>query len=156
VDPPDVLERVLDVVQEDLADAGASLGLLGAEVGHPPVVGLDPGVAQLVLVGGGGLCEQHEVREERGNRVREDDLGHDAVAVLVAVASLGVPVADAVVGVLQVLERVLVLGPPLVEGRLVPVVEVLAVLGVAPAGMGVTGDHHVVVVGSEHQFPLRE
>ena len=51
--PVDVLDRVVDVVQEDLADAGALVGLGRAEVDEPPVVGLDPGAPVRVVLGRG-------------------------------------------------------------------------------------------------------
>ena len=73
--PLDVVDRVVDVVQEDLADAGATLGEPAAPVGQPAVVGADAGEAVLVLVGGRRPGEQDEAREERRDGVGEHDLG---------------------------------------------------------------------------------
>ena len=74
------------------------------------------------VLGLGRAGEQDERREERRDGVREDHLADDAVTLLVAHAALVVPVADAITGVAQVAERVLVLVAPRVE-----VVEVLRV-----------------------------
>ena len=48
--PLGLLDRVVDVVEEDLRDSGATPGRLGAEVGEPSVVGLDPGEPVVVVV----------------------------------------------------------------------------------------------------------
>ena len=92
--------------------------------------------------GFGGAREQHEAREERRHGVREDDLADDAVGVLLAVAHLVVPVAQAAV-VAEVLERVLVLAAPRVEVVEVLLLEELAVLRVAAAGVRVGRDDRV-------------
>ena len=145
--PLHVGNGVVEVVEEDLPDPGAGFGLGRAIVGQPTVVGLDARVAMLVLVRARRRREQDEVREERWHRVGEDHLADDAVLVLLLVAELTIPVAHAQVGVLQVLERVLVLPPPGVEVVAVPRIQVLAILRMAPAGMAVGGDHDVVVIG---------
>ena len=145
--PLDVGDRVVDVVQEDLADARALVRLLGHEIDHPPVMGPDTCVAQLVLLRGGRLREQDEAREEGRHGVREDHLGDHAVSLHVGVAALGVPVADAEIGVLQILERVLVLVPPRVELGDVLGIEVLPVLRMAATGVGVGGDDDVAIIG---------
>ena len=66
-----------------------------------------------------------------------------------------VPVPDAQVGVLQVLERVLVLPPPGVELVAVLRVEVLAVLRVASTGVAVGGDDDVPIIPI-HDVPLMQ
>ena len=53
LDPAHVVDRVVDVVEEDLADAGAPLGKLTAPVDEPAVVGADPGEPVLVRLGVG-------------------------------------------------------------------------------------------------------
>ncbi len=145
--PLHVGDRVVDVVQEDLADPRAGLGLLRAVVGEPAVVRLHARVAVLVLLRARRLGEEHEAREERRHGVGEDDLTDDAVVVELLVAQLGVPVAGAELGVLEVLVRVLVLVAPGVEVVAVLGVEELSVLRVAATGVAVGGDDDVVVVG---------
>ena len=59
LDPGRVLDGVVDVVEEDLPDAGAPLGPAVAEVDHPAVVGLEAGPAALVvLLGFGGPAKR--------------------------------------------------------------------------------------------------
>ena len=91
--------------------------------------------------------EQHEAREERRHRVGEDHLADDAVGLLVGVAALVVPVADAQARVAQVLPRVLVLLAPRVEVGDVLRVEELAVRLVVRARVRVGRDDRVVVRG---------
>ena len=146
LDPLHVLDRVVDVVQEDLADAGATLREAAAPVGHPAVVRADAGEPVLVLVGRRRAGEEDEAREERRDGVGEHDLGDDAVGLFVADAALVVPVADPA-AVLQVAERVLVLLAPGVEVVEVLLLEVLAVHLVVRAGVAVGRDDRVVVVG---------
>ena len=50
VRPADLLHRRVDVVEQDLRDAGATSGRAGAEVGQPAVVRLQPGPAQFEVV----------------------------------------------------------------------------------------------------------
>ena len=95
LDPADVGDGVVDVVEEDLPDAGPPLRELAAPVDQPAVVGPDAGEAVLVVLRPRRLGEQHEAGEERRHRVREDDLTDDAVGRLLAVAHLVVPVAVA-------------------------------------------------------------
>ena len=142
LDPVDVLDGVVEVVHEDLADAGPPLGVAPAEVDEPPVVGTDAGEPVLVLVGLGRPGEQHEAREERGHGVGEQDLAGHAVGVLLGVAHLVVPVAQPPL-VAEVAEGVLVLPAPGVEVLEVALLEVLAVHGVAATGVGVGGDDGV-------------
>ncbi len=154
LDEAHVLEGVVDVVEEDLPDAGAALGELAAPVDEPAVVGPDAGQPVVVLVGLGRLGEEDEAGEERRDGVGEDDLAHDAVGLLLAVAHLVVPVAVAA-GVAQVAEGVLVLAAPGVEVVEVPGVEVLAVLLVAAPRVTVGRDDRVVLGGrSGHRVPL--
>ena len=102
----------------------------------------DAGTALAVLLGGGRLGEQHEAGEEGRDRVGVGDLGHHAVLPLIGVAGLVVLVPGPPAA-LEVAPRVLVAAPPLVE-LLVPFrLEILAVLGVAAAGMGVGCDQNI-------------
>ena len=148
--PDGIGDRIVDVVDEDLTDTGATLGRLVHVVDHPAVVGAHTGETMLVLIGLGRLGEQHEAREEGRNRVRVDDLGHHAIGELIGVATIAVPVADAQIGVLQILEGVLVLLAPGIEVGDVLLLEVLAVLSVTSTGMCVCRDDDVVIIGSEH------
>ncbi len=105
----------------------------------------DPGQPVLVRLGGGLGREEDEVREEGRHGVGEHHFSDHVVAFLVAVALLVVPVADAVVGGAQVLVGVLVLVAPRVEVLEVLLLEVLAIDGVARAGVAVGRDDRVVV-----------
>ena len=142
LDPPDVGDGLVDVVEEDLADAGAALRVLGAPVGEPAVVRPDAGEAQLEVFGGRRPRQQRHAREERRHRVREDDFTDDSVGLELGHAPLAVPVAVAS-AVLQVTERVLVLLPPRVEVVEILRVEVRAVGLVAGAGVTVGGNERV-------------
>jgi hypothetical protein len=143
LDPRRVLDRVVDVVEEDLPDAGARARPARAEVDEPAIVRLQTGAAVLVVLGLGRPREQHEARVERRHGIGEHDFTDDTVGVLVGVAPLVVPVADAEVGVAQVLPRVLVLLAPGVEIFVEPRVEVLAVRLVVRAGVRVRRDEGV-------------
>ena len=112
--PLDLGHRVVDVVQEDLRHARAATRRIGAEVGQPPVVGLQPRPAQLVLVVLGRSGEEVARREERRDRVGEDHLGDDAVVLELLQARLRVPVAIRGLAP-EVDERVHVRLRPLVE-----------------------------------------
>ena len=146
----DLLDRVVDVVEEDLCDPRPAAGRLGAEVGEPPVVGLDPGEAVVVVVTTDGLVRRQETGgEERRDRVREQHLGDHAVVLELLGTTLRVPVA---VGLrtAQIVERVLVRRRPVVE-LVVPLhFEVLAVVEHRRAGMTVGRDHDVTVVAELH------
>ena len=154
LDPLHVGDGVVDVVEEDLADAGPPLGELAAPVLQPAVVGVHPGMAVGVLLIGRRLGEQHEAREERWDRVGEHHLGGDAVGLLLGVAHLVVPVAQPP-RVPEVLVRVLVLVPPGVEVLEVGGIEVLPIGGVRAAGVAVRRDDRVPVVdlGGGHRAP---
>ena len=144
LDPRRVRDGVVDVVQEDLPDAGPLDRTPRAEVHHPAVVGVDPRPPAGVVVGLRGPGEQDEPRVEGRHRVGEQHLAHDAVGELVGVASLVVPVPDAQIGVPEVLPRVLVLARATRRTpRGTSAIEVLAVLGVAATGVRVGGDDRV-------------
>ena len=91
--PANLVERVVDVVQEDLREPGAAAGRGRAEVGDPAVVRLQPGPTPLVV--GGRRLERGEIalREERRHRVREEHLGDDALRLGLLQPALAVPVA---------------------------------------------------------------
>jgi hypothetical protein len=136
LDPAHVGDRIVDIVEEDLADAGTALGKLVAPIDQPAVVGRHPGMAVAVLLVGRRLGEQHEAGEERRDGVGEHHLGGDAVCLLLGVAHLVVPVAQLPL-VAQVLVRVLVLAAPGVKVRNELGVEVLPIGLVAAAGVTV-------------------
>ncbi|CAB4660322.1 unannotated protein [freshwater metagenome] len=143
-------DRVVNVVQEDLTDAGTTLWSAADVVGQPAIVGLHACVTVFVLVRSWRLSKEDEVREERRNRVWVDDLGNNAVGEHVAITAIVVPVADTKIGVLEILERVLVLLAPCVEVIAVLRVKKLAVLNMAATRVGVGRDDDVVIVRSEH------
>ncbi len=142
LDPAHVGDGLVDVVEEDLADAGAALRVLAAPVREPAVVRPDAGQAQLEVFRLRRPGQQRHAREERRHRVRENDLTDDTVALELGDAPLAVPVAVAVAA-LEVAERVLVLRPPRVEVVEVLRVEVGAVRVVAGAGVAVRRDERV-------------
>ena len=144
--PDHLRHRVVDVVQQDLRDAGAAARRLRAEVDHPAVVRLEPGPAQLVLLRGRRRGDEVGAREERRDRVREQDLGDDAVGVEVADALVAVPVLGALrVVALQVGERVVVRREPAVVVVVVARLEVLLVRLDVGAGVTVGRDDRVAV-----------
>jgi hypothetical protein len=116
-------------------------------------MGADAGQPMAILVRLGRLGEQNEAREERRDRIGKVDLGDDAVGLLLLPALFAVPVPRPAV-VLQILEGVLVLAPPGVEILKEFGVKVLAILGVAAAGVRVCRDDRVVVRRGHQQFPL--
>ena len=142
--PDDVGHRVVDVVEEDLGLPGPLVGVRGAEVGEPAVVGPDAGQSPLVVLGRRCRRDHGAGGEERRHRVGEDDLADDALAVQVAESALVVPVAGPAVA-LEVAERVGVLAAPGVELVAPFRVEVLPVLLVVAAGVAVRRDDDVVV-----------
>ena len=142
LDPTHVGNRVVDVVEEDLADAGASRRELGAPVGQPPVVGADAREPQLVVVGGRRTGQECHVGKEGRDGVGEDDLADDAVGLQLGDAPFAVPVAIAVAA-LQIAKRILVLGAPRVELVEVLRVEVGAVRVVARARVAIGRDERV-------------
>ena len=106
----------------------------------------DADEATLVVVGRRCGRDHRAGGEERRHRVRERDLGDDAVGVEVGDAALVVPVAGAAV-VLEVAERVRVLPAPGVELLLPFLGEVLAVRRVVGAGVAIRRDDRVAVGG---------
>ena len=154
LDPVDVGDGIVDVVEEDLADTGAALGKLATEVHEPAVVGPDAGQTMVVLFGPGGRSEKDEAGEERRDGVGEDDLTDDAIGLLLAVAHVVVPVAEPP-RVPEILEGILVLGAPGVELVEVLGVEVLPVGRMAASGVAVRCDDGVVTIGSVDRVVAR-
>ena len=89
----DLGQRVVEVVEQDLADAGVPARNLRAEVGEPAVVGAEAGHPQFVLGRRRQRREQVAAREERRHGVGEQHLGGDAVGLELALAALAVPAA---------------------------------------------------------------
>ena len=148
---PDCIgDCVVDVVQENLTNASATLGSAADVVGQPAIVCLHTCVTVFVLVGRWRLRKEHEVREERRNRVGVDDLSNNAIGEHVAITTIVVPVADAQVSVLQILEGVLVLLAPCIKVIAVLGIEKLSILNVAATRMGVGRNDDVVIIRSEH------
>ena len=145
--PTDLGDGGVDVVERDLRDAGPAPRRPGTEVGQPAVVRLQADPSPVEVAGVGGRCEHERgTREERRDRVREDDLGDDAVGLEVGEPPLVVPVAATLLAA-HVLER----GPVLVCPRVELVEEesgqVVAVLAEPGAAVAVGRDDDVTVVG---------
>ena len=109
--PTNLGDGVVDIVQQDLDDAATTSPVLLAELGQPPIVRLEAGPPTCVVGRGRHRRQQAGGGEERRNRVREQDLGRDAVGVELAGATLVTPVAIGV-GAHEVAPRVHVgIGP---------------------------------------------
>ena len=147
LDPAHVVDRVVDVVQEDLPDPGTPLRELAAPVDEPAVVCAYPRKTVLVGLRGGLRREEDKARKEGWHRVREDHFPDDVVALLVTISLVVVPIPDAIVVRAEVLVRVLVLVAPRVEVVEVFLGEILAVHRVTRAGMAVGRDDRVVIGG---------
>ena len=146
--PPHLGQGVVDVVGEDLSDPGSPAWCLRAEVGQPPVVGLDPGPPALVVGLGRRQGQQAALLEEGRHRVREQHLGGNAVGLVLGQAPVRVPAAVGG-GCLQVGIRVDVSGRPYIE-LVVPLRrQIRPVVGDVTAGMGVGADDGVAAVGCE-------
>ena len=91
-DPPDVGDGLVEVVDEDLADARPALGELAAPVVQPAVVRPDAG-RRRGNSSGVGVGDYRPGGEERRHRVGKDQLADDAVGLEPRVAALVVPVA---------------------------------------------------------------
>lgn len=113
-DPLDVGDRIVDVVDEDLAHAGSLPGCVVAEVLQPAIVGPDARQPKLVVGCVRWAREQVQGGKERGDGVGEQHLGHRSVRVGLTQPTIVVPVAGAFLP-LQVAEGVLEPASPLVE-----------------------------------------
>ena len=142
--PADLVERVVEVVEEDLHAPGASARRLRAEVGEPAVVRLHSGPAPLVVLGGRLQRGEVSLREERRHRVREEHLGDDALRLGLLEPPSAVPVA--VRGRReQIGERIDVRVRPGVELVVPTRREIRLVRAQLGAGVTVDGDHGVVI-----------
>ena len=144
---PDVVDRVVDVVEEDLADAGAPLGVLAHQSTSQRLWARMPASRCSYSSGFGGRAKSTKLGKNGGTVFGNTTSATTPSASCSAMAALVVPVADAEVGVAQVAVRVLVLAAPRVEVLEVRRVEVLAVHRVAAARVGVGGDDRVAVTG---------
>ncbi|MEZ5348969.1 MAG: hypothetical protein R2714_07195 [Microthrixaceae bacterium] len=144
LDPTHILDRVVDVIEEDLAHPCTPFGELPTPVDEPPVVRVDARATMAVLLVCRGLGEEHEAGEERRDGVGEHHLTHYAVLLLLGVAHLVVPVAQPAL-VAHVLVGVLVLTAPGVEVVQELRIEVFAVGLVTPPGVAVRGDDRVAI-----------
>ena len=154
--PADLVDRGVDVAEQDLRDAGASPRRRRAEVDEPPVVGAQAGPAQLELAGVRGRRARRErgLREEGRHGVGEQHLGDDAVGLGLGEASVAVPVAARVrsheVGVGH-----LVVGGPRVEVVEVAPLEVVAVGEHLVARVAVGRHDDVAVLGRHRRLPCQ-
>jgi hypothetical protein len=154
VRPAHLVDGPVDVVEQDLGDAGPAAGRGGAEVGQPAVVGVQPGPTQVQVAGRGPrwLLDQRRPGEERRHGVGEDHLGHDAVGLELGQPAVAVPVAVGI-GVAQVVVGVGEVRAPGVELAEQPAFEVRPVVGDVATAMAVGGDHRVALVGHENPLP---
>jgi hypothetical protein len=148
--PDDLGDRIVHVVEEDLRHTGPAARRLGAEVGHPTVVGLEAGPAELVHVARRGARQQVTGGEEGRNGVREQHFGHDTVVFELLLARRRIP---APVGrrTLEVRPRIDEGRGPVVEVGQVLLLEVGTVLVHLRARVPVGGDHDVTVTGTRLQ-----
>src|ERR1700733_5619045 len=151
LDPMDVGNGVVNVIEEDLTDTGAALGKVTTEIHQPTVVSPNAGKTMLVLFGPGGCCEKDEAGEKWGDGIGEDDLADDAIGFLLTVAHVVVPIAEPP-RVPEISIRVLVLGPPGVELAEVLGVEVLPVGRMAASAVAVGRYDGVVTICSVDRF----
>ena len=79
-----------------------------------------------------------------------DNFSNNAIGEHVAITTIVVPVADAQVSVLQILEGVLVLLAPCIKVIAVLGIEKLSILNVAATRVGVGRNDDVVIIRSEH------
>ena len=108
-------------------------------------MGPDPGEPQVVVLRCRGTGDDRPGGKERGDRIGEEDLGHDTVVLELGDPALLVPV-PVLRPTREVLERVRVLRPPCIELVQVLGLQVGAVLLVVPSGMAVGRDEHQVFV----------
>src|SRR3984957_977905 len=72
LDPRDVFDGVVDVIEKELSDARTLVRLIGTEIGEPAIVGVNAGSTQLVLFGLGRGGKEHEPGGERREGGRGD------------------------------------------------------------------------------------
>src|SRR5699024_3280956 len=111
LDPANVLDRIINIVEEDLSDPSSAFRKFITEILQPTIMGLNTGPALVVLFGGRGLGEEDEAREERRNGVWENDFSDDPISFLLLIAEFVVPVAEAPI-VAEILIRILVGATP--------------------------------------------
>ena len=144
--PVDLHDRCLDIVRENLGEAGAATREVLAPLGEPPVVGPQPGPSLIELLSGAGRSGHQEARgEERRDGVREHDLARKAVGLELPLTHLVVPVADLrLVG--EVFPRVREVGSPGVEVVVVRGLEIVAVRVEVGASVAIGRDEGVAIV----------
>ena len=139
--PADVRDGIIDVVEEDLTDAGPAVRVSGAPVGQPPIVGSDARKPQLVVVRRRGPRHHRTGGEKWRDRVGKEHLGDDAVLLELSETPLVIPVAiPRPAG--EVLEGIRVPLTPGVELVEVFRFQVRAVLVMIASGMPVRRDQH--------------
>jgi hypothetical protein len=148
--PVHVRQGLVDIVEKYLSETSAPTSMRVDKVGEPAVVRPKAGQALRIVPWARCWSDHLPAGKERGDGVREDDLGDDAVGVLLCDAPVVVPVPAATV-ILEVPERVAVLRAPGIEVVVPCRRQVLAVGGVVRAGVAVGTDHRVAVA---HQLSL--
>jgi hypothetical protein len=113
-DPIDFAHGVVDIVQQNLTDPGPATRQLGAPIGEPAIVGLESGQAPLVLRSRRSRRHQATRREKGRDRIRVNDLAHNAVGLEGRLADCAVPVPIRL-GRGQVTKRVGVASEPPIE-----------------------------------------
>ena len=140
--PAHIVERGIDIVEQNLGESGALIGCLRAEIGQPTVVCTQPCEAEVEVVSRRSRSNDCASWEEGRDGVGEQDLGNHAVGMKVVEAPVAVPVARAAV-VLQVTKWVAVAPAPFVELLKILRLKVGAVLIGAATRMSVGRDQCV-------------
>ena len=82
--PGDLRDGVVDVVEEDLGQAGTPARSVSTEVGQPSIVRPKAGPAELVGIRRRRPCQEIAGWEEGRNRVREQDFRNHAIVLELA------------------------------------------------------------------------
>ena len=143
-DPVDVLHGLLHVVEENLPDPGPPPRHFGAPLSQPTVVGSKTGKAPLVVGRGGRGGHEAARREEGRDRVRVDDLAHDAVRLERRLAHAAIPVSVGV-GRREIPEGAHVPFEPSIERLVPPLFKVWAVVSEVGSCMAIRRDDGITV-----------
>ena len=139
----------VDVVQQDLGDAGATAWRERAEVGQPTVVRLQacPSASHIGSIYCGRLKRKRRPWVKRGHSVWVDDLGHNAIGLHIGKTTIRIPVTCSEIAQEIWVDHVVRVGPR-IELRVQMRWQVRAVIKQCSTAMTVGGDHGVTVVAN--------